>query len=62
MKNIYKKIANENYEESASYTTRSFSKHGVSKSLKREARIRNRAAKREEERMAFEDECNPAED
>lgn len=60
--NIYKKIANENYEEVSGCTTRTTSRHGVGKSLKRESRIRNRAAKRAEERMAFEDECNSAED
>jgi len=53
---IAKKIANENHEEVTRMTTRSSSKHGLSKVLSRGKRIRNRAAKRKEEKIAFEDE------
>jgi hypothetical protein len=44
--NSWKKIANDNHEEVAAYTTRSFSRHGLSRGLAREKRLRNRRAKR----------------
>jgi hypothetical protein len=44
--NRHKHIANAGHEEVTRYTTRTFSRHGVSAGLKREARLRNRAAKR----------------
>lgn len=52
---IANKLANENHDEIASMTSRGTSKHGVSKGVLREKRIRNRRAKREEEEIAYED-------
>lgn len=54
----YKKIANSNYDEIGSNTTRSTSRHGLSPCLRREKRRRNRVAKREEERIHFEDQAS----
>lgn len=53
--NIRNKIANDNHEEYASHTTRTTSKHGPSDRMRREKKIRNRAAKREEARIHFFD-------
>lgn len=52
---IENKLANENHDEIARMTSRGTSKHGVKKGVLREKRIRNRAAKREAEKIAFED-------
>ena len=41
----FKKLANENHEYH--YTTRTFSKHGVSAKIRRAQRLADRAAKRE---------------
>lgn len=48
--NRHKHIANEGYEDVARLTTRTANRHGVSPGLKREARLRNRAAKRADAR------------
>lgn len=53
--NIYKKIANANYEEVACMTSRGTSRHGLSDGMAREKRIRNRAAKKEEARRDIEE-------
>jgi hypothetical protein len=42
----YKKIANGHWEEEASWTTRSFSKHGLGKTRRRVKIERNRVAKK----------------
>jgi hypothetical protein len=52
--NRHKRLANENYEEEASYTTHSFSRHGVSKAIKAAGRKRNRAAKKLDARWDFD--------
>lgn len=52
---LHKKIANAKYEEGANRTTRSVSRHGLKPGMRREKRIRNRVAKREEERIVFAD-------
>jgi hypothetical protein len=52
---IHRKIANAGYEEVACMTSRSTSRHGLSKGLAREKRIRNRIAKRAEARIAWKD-------
>lgn len=54
----YKKIANANYDEIGSSTSRSVSPHGLGPTLRREKRRCNRAAKRKEARFHFEDQCN----
>ena len=50
----YKKIANSNYDEIGSLTTRGASRHGLSSWQRREKRRSNRVAKREEERIHSE--------
>jgi hypothetical protein len=57
---IAKKIANAHFEDGASWTTRSFSRHGLPKHLKRDRRLRNRIAKHKEERLAFSDQLPAA--
>lgn len=54
--NIHNKIANRGYEEQSTYTTRNFSRHGVSPGFRRAKKLRNRSAKRKAERRAFRDE------
>lgn len=54
----YKKIANAKYDEIASNTTRSTSRHGLSSWQRREKRRSNRVAKRKEERIHFEDQAS----
>lgn len=53
---IANKFANENHEEGACMTSRHTSKHGLKKGRIKEKRYRNRAAKREEAELAFNDE------
>lgn len=53
-----KKLANKGFEEESSYTTRSFSRHGLSKSMRRIKTLRNRAAKRKVNREALREEFN----
>lgn len=48
---MHKKIANRGFEEAASHTTRSFSRHGLSRRARIEKHLRNRIAKRAEARM-----------
>jgi hypothetical protein len=50
--NTYRKIANRNHEEWARLTTRSYSQHGLG-AVSKLKKIRNRSAKRLEEREAF---------
>lgn len=52
--NIQKKIANENHEMAGGMTTR-WSRHGITKAMRRIKRAYNRAAKRKERRLAFKD-------
>lgn len=54
---IAKKIANENHETAGRYTTRTYSKHGLSKKARDYKRIYNRIGKRAEARIAFKDEA-----
>lgn len=54
----YKKIANSNYDEIGSLATPRASRHGLSSWQRREKRRRNRVAKREEERIHFEDQAS----
>lgn len=56
--NLYKKIANEGYEESASMTSRYCSRHGLSDVAVRVKRAYNRAAKRREEKLHLKEQCN----
>lgn len=51
----YKKIANAKHEDIGAYTTRSTTRHGMSRVLRREKRRRNRTAKRVETRIHFSD-------
>lgn len=50
---IANKYANEGHEDITVATTRSVSRHGLSKGQRREKKVRNRAAKRFEARMAL---------
>lgn len=48
-------IANANHETGAALTSRKTSKHGLKKGCRRDKRLRNRAAKREDHRLAFKE-------
>ena len=52
----HKKIANKGFEEESRYTTATYSRHGLSKSMRRIKTVRNRAAKRKAEREALREE------
>lgn len=54
--NTHKRIANKGFEEEAVRTTRSTSKHGLTKGQRRIKTVRNRAAKRAEDRAAHKEE------
>lgn len=56
MTDLSKKIANKGFEAEACATTRSTSRHGLSKSTRRSKRARNRAAKHQAARTAMKDE------
>lgn len=51
--NYHKKIANAGHEEAAEMTTRHYGRHGLPRGLRREKKVRNRAAKREDRVNAF---------
>lgn len=50
---VAKKIANTGHEMEAAFTTRTFSRHGVTPTFRRVKRKRNRAAIRAEARWDF---------
>lgn len=52
---IAKKYANRDHEENSSVTTKTYSRHGMPKCLRKNKRRRNRVAKRYEERLDFAD-------
>ena len=52
----HKKIANKGFCEESRYTTASFSRHGLSKSMRNLKKKLNRAAKRKAEREALREE------
>lgn len=54
---IANKIANEAHETAGRYTTRTYSKHGLSKRARVFKRFYNRLGKRAEARIAFKDEA-----
>ena len=52
----FKKVANANHEDAGAHTTRSFSRHGLSKRARKAKRLVNRAAKRSVAREALKEE------
>lgn len=53
MSNRHKRIANKSYEEAGAFTTRSFSRHGLTRKANREKKYYNRIGKRLDEKFAF---------
>ncbi len=56
MSNIDRKIANENHEDGGRLSTRSVSRHGLSKATKYYKKYYNRVGKRGAKKLAFKDE------
>jgi hypothetical protein len=52
------KIANAKHENGGRYTTRSYSKHGLSKAANAYKKYYNRLGKRGDARLAFKDEAS----
>lgn len=53
MSNRHKRIANKSYEEAGAFTTRSFSRHGLTRKALREKKYYNRIGKRADSEFAF---------